>query len=140
MSLREMPRVLIAVLTCHRFRSRADAVRVTWGKNLAGADLRFFLGAGGKAERPDEIILNVDDSYRGLPQKLVAVCQWARTEGYDFIYKSDDDAYVVPERLLASGFEHFDYLGRLRGPSGNYPAPYCSGFGYWLSRRAVLLC
>ncbi len=27
-------------------------------------------------------------------------------------------------------------MGRFRGPSGGYPAPYCSGFAYWLSRRA----
>jgi hypothetical protein len=24
----------------------------------------------------------------------------------------------------------------VRGPSGIFPAPYCSGLGYWLSRRA----
>jgi hypothetical protein len=140
-------KVLIAVLTCHRFRSRADAVRVTWGKQLSGSrppsinsrhdvDLRFFLG-GGTAERDDEVILNCGDAYLDLPHKLRAVCQWARAQGYDYIYKSDDDAYVVPGRLLASGFEKHDYCGRLRGPSGNFSAPYCSGFGYWLSARAA---
>jgi hypothetical protein len=67
------------------------------------------------------------------------MCQWALLHGYDFVYKSDDDAYVVPERLLASGFEQFDYCGRVRGPSGDFPAPYCSGFGYWLSVQSVAI-
>ena len=31
----------------------------------------------------------------------------------------------------------YDYAGRVRGPSGIFPAPYCSGFGYWLSMKAM---
>jgi len=131
-------KILIAVLTCHRFVDRAIAVRSTWGRYIEGADLRFFLGRG---EAPphafaDEVLLDVDDGYDALPAKLRAACRWARERNYDFIYKSDDDAYVVPARLFASGFERFDYVGRVRGPSGGQPAPYCSGFGYWLSARA----
>jgi hypothetical protein len=132
-----MPKILLAVLTCHHYRERADSIRATWGANIQGADLRFFLG-GGKAERADEIILEgIDDSYQGLPAKTRAMCKWALAQGYDFVYKSDDDSYAVPARLFDSGFEKHDYTGRLRGPSGIFPAPYCSGFGYWLSRKAM---
>jgi hypothetical protein len=41
--------------------------------------------------------------------------------------------------LLGNGFASFDYLGRLRGPAGNYLAPYCSGFCYGTSRKALEL-
>lgn len=98
--------------------------------------MRFFLGRG-EPQRDDEVILDVDDDYRSLCAKMRAACQWADAHDYDFVYKSDDDAYVVPERLRLSEFAQNDYTGRVRGPSGAFPAPYCSGFGYWLSRKAI---
>lgn len=103
---------------------------------MNGADLKFFLGRG-TADHQDEVILDVGDDYQSLPQKMQAMCQWARAHHYDFIFKSDDDSYVVPARLMASGFQQHDYTGRVRGPSGPFPAPYCSGFGYWLSAKAA---
>lgn len=129
-------RILIAVVTCHAYRERADSQRSTWAHDIKGADLHFFIG-GGQAERPDEIVLAVGDGYDALPAKTQALCRWALAQGYDYLYKSDDDVYVVPERLLASGFEAHHYSGRVRGPSGPFPAPYCSGFGYWLSKQAM---
>lgn len=136
------PRILIAVATCHLFRARAEAQRDTWVKELrqipghADCDIRFFLG-GGEPQHPDEIILPVDDGYLGLPAKTKEICKWALEQGYTNLFKTDDDAYVQLERLLASGCEKFDYAGRLRGPSGIFAAPYCSGFGYWLSATAM---
>src|SRR5690606_27866446 len=29
-------------------------------------------------------------------------------------------------------------VGRYRGPANGFPAPYCSGFCYWLSRKAMI--
>lgn len=103
-----------------------------------GAAVRFFLGRrDGYQPSPDEVMLPVEDTYEGLPAKTRGICRWAVERGYDWIFTCDDDTYVRPERLLSSGFEQYDYVGRFRGPSGGYPAPYCSGFGYWLSRRAM---
>ena len=43
-----MPKILIAVTTCHAFRDRGDAVRQTWGAEVVGAaDIESFY-AGGK--------------------------------------------------------------------------------------------
>jgi hypothetical protein len=89
-------KILVAVVTCHKFRSRADAQRETWIKDMRGADLRFFLGEGGDAERPDEVILPVRDDYRSLPQKCKLVFQWALDNGYDWCVKIDDDVYLRP--------------------------------------------
>src|SRR5207237_2235828 len=59
--------------------------------------------------------------------------------GYTHLTKVDDDCYLRPERLFANGFTSCDYVGRLRGPSGNYLAPYVSGFCYGMSRKALEL-
>jgi hypothetical protein len=129
-------KTLIAVTTCHAFRNRADAVRETWGAEVAGADTRYFLGSG-TAQRPDEVILPCPDGYHHLSLKTQLIRRWALEHGYDYLWKVDDDTYVRPERLLDRGVAH--YVGRLRGPSGNYTAPYCSGFCYGLSRQALEL-
>ncbi len=132
-------RPLIAITSCHKYRDRADAQRETWLKDLPAdsADVKFFLGQGGAAQRDDEVILDVDDGYYGLVAKVQAICKWALEQGYEHMFKTDDDVYVQPGRLLSSGYEAYDYAGRLRGPSGGYPAPYASGLGYWLNRNAM---
>jgi hypothetical protein len=135
-------KTLIAIITCHTFGDRANAQRETWVKDVVGADVRFFLGSrpgalGPYEPKPDEVILEVDDGYKGLPAKVVAMARWAQDHGYSNVCKCDDDVYVRPERLLASGFERDEYIGRLRGASGHYPAPYASGFCYWLGPKAL---
>lgn len=132
-----IPKILIAVTTCHAFRDRADAVRQTWAPEVEGADVRYFLGQG-EAQRPDEIILDCPDGYHYLSQKTQLIRRWALANGYDYVWKADDDTYVRPERLLAN-FQNLDYVGRLRGSSGNLRGPYCSGFCYGLSRKALEL-
>lgn len=41
--------------------------------------------------------------------------------------------------MKACEVPRFDYVGNVRGATGEYPAPYASGFSYWLSRRAMLI-
>lgn len=132
-------KVLIAIVTCHAFRGRAATQRSTWARNVVGADVRFFLGGSAPSAYDDEVILDVKDDYVSLPAKVQAMHRWALAHNYDFVFKCDDDVYVQPERLMASNFAMSDYCGRLRGASGGYPAPYASGFGYWLSRRAMAI-
>jgi hypothetical protein len=115
-------------------------VRETWGAEVeaAGADVRYFLGHSPMAPpRLDEIILDCDDGYHHLSAKTQLIRRWALANGYDYLWKVDDDCYLRPERLLGNGFASLDYVGRLRGPSGNYAGPYCSGFTYGLSRKAL---
>jgi hypothetical protein len=84
-------------------------------------------------------LLDVDDGYRGLAEKTRGICRWANERGYERLCKLDDDVYVQPARLLRANSGWADYIGRLRGPSGSYPAPYCSGFAYWLSSKAIAI-
>lgn len=128
----EMSKVLIAVITCHEFRHRADAQRTTWVPLVSGADVRFFVGTGARPQRTDEVFLDVRDDYVSLPYKVRAALRWALDHGYDYVFKTDDDVYVQPDRLLASDFRH-DYVG----PTGTDGQPYASGFAHWLSRAAM---
>jgi len=123
---------LIAVVTCEKFRSRADAQRQTWVP-LIRADVRFFLGKQDRDPLPDEVFLDVPDDYHSLPQKVRAMNQWALANGYDKGLKLDDDTYVVPDRMMAA-VPTQDYVGFLNATP---PKPWCSGFCYWLSERAM---
>lgn len=137
-------RRLVAIVSCHRFRSRADVLRNTWAKDALGYDIRFFVG-GGEAQRSDEVVIDVPDDYKSLRLKTQRVFSWAHDQGYDHIFKTDDDVYVILERLTKT-FILRDYVGRVRGPSRENVAPqiygpgessFCSGFGYWVSRGAA---
>lgn len=130
-------RTLIAVATCLARTHQADAQRMTWANGAE--DVRFFVGGapGYAPRRKDEVVLTVDDSYRGLPAKVRAIMRWALERGYEAVMKVDDDTYVVLSRLLQAGLERFDYAGNFRMHNGNYPHDYASGFAYRLSRRAA---
>lgn len=131
-----MSKALIGVVTCHAFREKADAQRKTWVPE-ATCDVRFFIG-GGQAQRDDEVVLDVPDDYEGLPAKVKAMCAWALANGYDMLFRVDDDVYVRPDRLIEAMPEGIDYCGRVRGASDMmHPWPYCSGFSYWLSDFAM---
>lgn len=131
-------KTLIAIVSCHMLADRRKAIRETWLPLAQDVDVRFFLGQGKTMlESKDEVLLDVDDSYRGLPSKTKAICKWALDNGYEFLWKCDDDVYLQPLRLLKSGYESLDYMGRKRGPSGGRPAPYASGFCYGLSPKAM---
>ena len=140
-----MKKLLIAVMSCHHRRAWADAQRATWVRDIVArgyADVKFFCGTVGVRndllcrKLSDEVWLDVDDSYAGIPLKVQAICRYAVEHDYNFVAKCDDDVYVVPERFptLPLG----DYVGRWRSPYGRiYPVRFASGFFYWLSRRSA---
>jgi hypothetical protein len=129
---------LIAVVTCRKFRARADSQRATWvpEARAKGFDVAFFVGSEGPVEREDEVAVDAPDGYHQLPLKVQEAFIWALSRGYTKVLKVDDDVYLDVERLEAPR-DGVDYSGRVRGPSGEKPAPYCSGFCYWVSERAM---
>lgn len=137
---------LIAIITCHKFKGRADAQRKTWIPLMEGLsenkriDIKFFLGRGANREPlPDEVFLDVPDDYDSLPYKVRAAMRWAVKHEYDIVLKCDDDVYIFPERLAGS-FPNTPYEGRLNN-SQHKVAPYgwCSGFAYWLGGNALTI-
>jgi hypothetical protein len=120
---------LIAVVTCHKNQIAANAQRETWAH---GCPVKFFYGVG---QRPvqfsDEVFLDVSDTYLSLPEKVQMMVKWARLRGYTHVFKCDDDAYVIPERLFHSGFEKFSYVGNMTDGYAH------GGAGYWLDSSAM---
>jgi hypothetical protein len=147
---------LIAISTCYDFEKNGNnnALRATWlpdVKLFPGLDYKFFFGFGqgaATATLPEDSILLPDvlDDYGNLTYKTRGSLQWAHAEGYDFVFRCFPDTYVRVARLMACGYDTFDYYGDFRGdPSTNEVTHqraqnYASGGpGYWLSRRAVEL-
>lgn len=130
------------------------AQRETWIQDLDGrADYKFFLGL---PESADEDVVSLDmpdgpiwDAVRGCghrtpvgQRKTEALARYALENGYDFVFKCDDDTFIRVDHLLAGGFERFDYSGFTEQHWERDIAWYrwCQGgAGYWLSRKAMAL-
>jgi hypothetical protein len=125
-------KILVAIMCCNKRQANADAQRDTWIKDIpVGIDYKFFFGRGMQRDpEDDEVFVDCSDEYRGLPSKVWLALKWAQEQGYDYVFKTDDDVYVRPERLLTCGFEKHDYIGR-------YFQEFACGLAYWVSRRAI---
>jgi hypothetical protein len=112
-------------------------MRDTWLPEAVrlGIDYKFFHGVGAK-RKDDVVIVNANDGYYDLTSKTKEKVKWALVQGYDYMFSCLADCYAVPERLLSSGFEKYDYFGDVFcHPNGN---PYCQGGpGYFLSKKAM---
>lgn len=132
---------LIAVATCNKpkFVARALSQRNSWVGQFRGrlnTEVRFFVGEGAAADWHTQ--LEAPDTYERLPEKTQAICKWAIEQGYDYLFKTDDDTFLNIEELLdhCEVFPHH-YVGNVRGATGGHPFPYASGYAYWLSRQAM---
>ena len=130
-------KTLFAVVSAHSREAYREMIRQTWlplfpQENM---DVRFFLGRGTGKLKDDEVSLNCDDSYEGLPEKVQCIAQWALDNGYDRMAKCDDDVVVCPRNLFLSGYHHGDFIGRFAATIGGIDVPY--GFLYWLSQRGM---
>ncbi|RLO12107.1 hypothetical protein DYB28_002207 [Aphanomyces astaci] len=97
------PRILCLVNTMSvHHNTRVQAIRDTWGQRCA--KLLFFSNAT-DATTPDIVQLDTQADHNHLWQKHKHTLQYAwdhhRFDGFDWFYKSDDDAYVIVENLQA---------------------------------------
>lgn len=118
-----------------------------WTKNGAQrwADIKSRKKVDPKGYVPldDEVMVPCPDSYQYLGLKRRESCKYMLEHGYDYMFFASVDVYARPERLMASGFENYDYLGM------HIPTPttiqdetvtlqsYCFGGGGWLSAKAA---
>ncbi len=151
-------KLLVAVKSCvqHLDLGYHSVVRETWQKGFQSlADVRFFTGASCQKREPDEIGLDCPDDYNNLPKKTQSICLWAASKTYSHIFLCDTDTFVIPNKLLACGFENFDYTGKIDRTLGEtFPYmtvsrdgviekhakvyPWASGgYGYFLSKKAA---
>lgn len=127
---------LIAVVNAHTRAIYQQCIRETWLPLVNGADVRFFLGPSTREAQQDEVFLNCDDSYEGLPSKVQAIARWALEHDYDYMVKLDDDVVIRPSQFLSTGFQNYDFSGH-RNDVREFPVPF--GFSYWLSKSSMQL-
>jgi len=125
-------KALIAVVTCAPHVLHRNVIRETWMPLVKGADVKFFFGH--TATQGDEVQVDCDDSYEGLPSKVRSIVRWSLDNGYDYMFKCDDDVVLKPEKVLHS--TSADFIGH-KNDSRQYPIPF--GFLYGMSKRAMQL-
>ena len=81
-------------------------IRAAWGDLLdqTGVPMVVAVGGGtGPAKLVESVVeLPAPDDYEGLPQKILAIADWARTQtGFSRILKIDDDCFLDPEAFFA---------------------------------------
>ena len=127
-----VPNPIILITSCSYRLQQNDECRDTWLREWGRlCDYRFVMGVGNTPKHGDELIVDTDDSYVGLPAKIQASHGWAFLKGYTHILKTDCDMYVHVPRLLRSSFEQFPYSGNLYYPD------FIMGAAYWMDRRAT---
>ncbi|MCL1628853.1 glycosyltransferase family 2 protein [Roseibaca sp. V10] len=98
---------LVVLISCRPYLdNRVPKIRAAWGDLLeqAGVPMVVAVGGGtGPAKLVKGIVeLPAPDDYEGLPQKILAIADWARTEtGFSRILKIDDDCFLDPEAFFA---------------------------------------
>jgi len=83
--------------------------------------------------KEDEIILNAPDGYKYQTYKFREICHWALKHNYDYVFQILTDTFVVPDRLIASGFEKYDYIGTANAER----TAIGGGPGIWLSSKTL---
>ena len=152
-------RILLAVKSCGQDRDKGyhRTIRDTWGKDVEkeGADLLFFVGADSHVNELDEVRVAALDEYHSLPWKTREIVRYTLSKAYDHIFLCDTDSFIIPRKLMKTGFENWDYFGINSKPLGitfSYTAPdrnrkqwrlaqcwpwMSGGIGYFLSRKAM---
>lgn len=130
-------KTLIAIINCHSRDAYVDAQRETWIPLIPeGVDYKIFRGRGASREaREDEVFLDCDDSYGGLPNKVQEVIRWALSHEYECMLKCDDDVVLLPRQFMDSGFQQHDFVGHVNEDRTQVRIPW--GFCYTLSKRAM---
>lgn len=137
-----------------------DKIRQTWGKDVAAAcaDLRFFLGRRYDPAYPakdDETYVpwQIDGSRTcGHPYWTAKegccveywqflyreMLKWSIQAGYDFTFLAENDTFLIPRKLMKTGFENYDMSGKLMYTIPSQPDHYyMEPGGYFISRRAA---
>jgi hypothetical protein len=134
-------KVIVGILTCGQTTARRQACNATWVRRLkASPNVRvvFLVGANNVEAKLEADILNLPckDDYDSLVYKTKEFCRWALTQDFDYLFKCDDDTFVVADRFLKYDPCGRDYIGIDPSDQAN-PRFASGGAGYWLSRDAV---
>ncbi len=137
-------KILTTILTCTLTQHRANACLATWIKDIKTPHDYIFFGDKKQSYKMDKTwnCEPDDGELRGrLPEKTYKMLIESLNHDWDFLFKCDDDTYVVFDKLinLLKNYNPNDelYIG---GKIVN-PFPYGQGGGgYVLTRTAVKKC
>jgi hypothetical protein len=134
------PKVLIGICSCVAYSDKRAACRETWlSKPADGVKAWFFVGGGEPLpDEPDTVVLNSPDTYNELPRKVLDFFRYALAhDDFEWLFKCDDDTYVVQERLAKLAALRPDFAGNAHFIQRHGYAS--GGAGYLLSRHFVEL-
>lgn len=145
-------KLLFAVNSWHVAANKGfhQVIRETWGKDVAPADLRFFIPyVKDYTLQPDEVFLHVSHDYEKICQEVRGVLEWSVQHDYDYTFLLSTDSFLLPQKVLKCGFENYDYSGDFafgpQVPMGERnPEPVNCTFrtadGYGISRQLYNWC
>ena len=116
---------IIGILSCARERYMHQVLRDTWLK--WPVDYRFFVGRGFKDPNLDVVVLNVEDDFEHLLDKVTAMGEWTLRHDWDRLFRVDNDTYVCVPRLLKA-LKDYEPYHVVNGYGGG---------GIWLDRWAM---
>jgi hypothetical protein len=127
----------LAIKSCHKHADRRQIQLDTWLKHV-DTDFFFVIGnptpGNGGPVIMDSLACAVSDDFKDIAPKVLAAVEYSLDCNVTNLVVADDDTYLCWPRMLASGFQKFDYIGFVR----NYgDCPYMQGSCYSLSERAM---
>lgn len=136
-------KILFTILTCSQTQLNADACINTWIQDVNTPHDWFFYGDKNQSKNHHkywDCSPHDGDTYKNLAKKTLRMLETSLQYDWDFIYKCDDDTYVVPsrlEKLLANRdpAKHC-FIGCLKSNVGFEYAQ--GGAGYIISRSALI--
>ena len=137
-------KILVSILTHEGTQSNADACIKTWVKDIRTPHEYYFYGSKAQSQKMDRTWNcepNCGERRDRLPEKTYKMLTESLKHEWDFLFKCDDDTFVVFDRLidLLKNYNPNDelYIGcKLVNPI----AYGQGGAGYVLTRGAVRKC
>ena len=136
-------KILYTILTCSKTQLNADACTNTWTQDINTPHDWFFYGDKNQSKNYHKYwdCTPLDgDTYENLAKKTLLMLQTSLQYDWDFLYKCDDDTYVVPsrlEKLLANRDPAQPcFIGCVKDNVGFEYAQ--GGAGYIISRSALI--
>jgi len=137
-------KILTAILTCSATQDRADACLDTWLKNIHDSNYYFYGDSlqSWEMDRTWDCSPDEGEHRHRLPEKTCKMLEKSLAYDWDFLFKCDDDTYVVFDRVLSliEKFKHHKnlYLGKEMIHNNIHFAQ--GGAGYVLSRSSAEIC
>ena len=133
----ENPRVLVGVCSHSGNRKQRDAVRETWLQRCPDWVHVVFFSGERDADEGDVVPLRCADDYMSLPTKVQTFFEYAvQNESFDYLFKCDDDTYLVPERLSQLLTLEAEIVGDMNIEKRWW---FSGGAGYLMTRETVSL-